>query len=125
MMISATAPMFTALYARIFLKEKIAIADILNLIFVFVGIVFIVKPPFIFGDSDTFFEDPEAIYAMIALIIGSAILQAGVFTILRVLKGKIFNTLEMLLKKLIHHLSIFVRCSLVFDLFCLWKHWIC
>ena len=90
MMISATAPMFTALYARIFLKEKIAIADILNLIFVFVGIVFIVKPPFIFGDSDTFFQDPEAIYAMVALIIGSAILQAGVFTILRVLKGKNF-----------------------------------
>ena len=123
MMISATAPMFTALYARIFLKEKIAIADILNLIFVFVGIVFIVKPPFIFGDSDTFFQDPEAIYAMIALIIGSAILQAGVFTILRVLKGK--NFIKQCNFNFLTYLLSLVRCSLVFDLLCIWKHWIC
>ena len=123
MMISATAPMFTALYARIFLKEKIAIEDILNLIFVFVGIVFIVKPPFIFGDSDTFFQDPEAIYAMIALIIGSAILQAGVFTILRVLKGK--NFIKQCNFNFLTYLLSLVRCSLVFDLLCIWKHWIC
>ena len=61
MMISATAPMFTTIYARIFLKEAIAVADILNLVLVFVGIVFIVKPPFLFGHSQIYQEDPEAL----------------------------------------------------------------
>ena len=51
MMISATSPMFTTIQARIFLKEKIAAADIINLILVFAGIIFIVKPPFSYVSS--------------------------------------------------------------------------
>ena len=59
MMISATAPMFTTFYARFFLKENTVPGDIVNLLLVFVGILFIVKPPFIFGYTAIYFEDPE------------------------------------------------------------------
>ena len=87
MMISATSPMFTTIQARFFLKEKIATADTINLILVFAGIIFIVKPPFIFGQSEIYQEDPEALYAIVALVLGSISLQATVYTILRMLKG--------------------------------------
>ena len=87
MMISATSPMFTTIQARFFLKEKIATADTINLILVFVGIIFIVKPPFIFGYSKMYDEDPEALTAIIVLVLGSIFLQATVYTILRLLKG--------------------------------------
>ena len=91
MMISATAPMFTTFYARIFLKESIAVADILNLILVFVGIVFIVKPPFMFGHSQIYQEDPEALQAILLLVFGAIFLQATVYVILRMLKGIFLN----------------------------------
>ena len=84
MMISATAPMFTTFYARFFLKENTVPGDIVNLGLVFVGILFIVKPPFIFGYTAMYFEDPEAIYAIIALITSSVFLQANVYIILRI-----------------------------------------
>ena len=87
MMISATSPMFTTIQARFFLKEKIAAADIINLILVFAGIIFIVKPPFIFGQSEIYQEDPEALYAIIALLFGNVFLWAPTFIILRKLKG--------------------------------------
>lgn len=79
--------MFTTIQARFFLKEKITSADTINLILVFAGIIFIVKPPFIFGQSEMYQEDPEALYAIIALVLGSIFLKATVYTLLRMLKG--------------------------------------
>ena len=87
MMIIASSPMFTTIYARIFLKEPIVPSDILNLVLVFAGIIFIVKPPFIFGHSKMYAEDPEALYAIIALLLGNVFLWAPTFIILRKLKG--------------------------------------
>ena len=80
--------MFTTIYARFFLKEPIVPSDILNLFLVFAGIIFIVKPPFIFGYSKMYNEDPEALYAIIALLFGNVFLWAPTFIILRKLKGK-------------------------------------
>ena len=88
MMISATSPMFTTIQARIFLKEKISSSDIINILLVFAGIIFIVKPPFIFGQSEMYTQDPEAVYAIIAICLGSMFLQSSVYTILRMLKGE-------------------------------------
>jgi len=86
MMIIASSPMFTTIYARFFLKEPIVPSDILNLFLVFAGIIFIVKPPFIFGYSKMYNEDPEALYAIIALLFGNVFLWAPTFIILRKLK---------------------------------------
>ena len=85
-MIRASSPIFTTIYARIFLKEAIVIADLINLVLVFVGIIFIVKPPFIFGHSSMYFEDPEAIYAIIAMLGISALTIPPIYIFLKMLK---------------------------------------
>lgn len=60
-----------------------AIADIINVFLVISGIMLIVKPPFLFGHS---YEDPEALYAVIAVIFASVFLQSNVFVLIRMLK---------------------------------------
>ena len=87
-MISASAPMYTVFFARIFIKEPIVVADIVNIIFVFIGVFFIVKPPFVFGSSEIYSQDPQAIYAAIAVVLGAIFFQANCFVTSRMLKGK-------------------------------------
>ena len=89
-MISASAPMYTVFFARIFIKEPIVVADIVNIIFVFIGVFFIVKPPFVFGSSEIYSQDPQAIYAAIAVVLGAIFFQANCFVTSRMLKGKYF-----------------------------------
>ena len=91
MMISATAPVFTVFFARFFLKEPILLVDVLSVILVFIGILFVVKPPFIFGASELYAYDDHAVYAVIAMIFGSVFLQSNVFVTLRFLKGIILQ----------------------------------
>ena len=91
MMIAATAPLFTILYARVFLKESVSVMDLMNLVLVFAGVVFIVKPPFLFGSSERYNEDSTTLYAMIGLLVGSLLLMAPIYVILRKLKGKFSN----------------------------------
>ena len=86
-MIGATSPMFTALFARMFIKEPISPADVFNVVMVFLGIVLIAKPPFIFGASDLYANDPYAAYAIIGVIFSSALMQSNVNVIVRSLKG--------------------------------------
>ena len=89
-MISASAPMYTVFFARIFIKEPIVVADIVNIVFVFIGVFFIVKPPFVFGSSEIYSQDPQAIYAVIAVVLGAIFFQANCFVTSRMLKGKYF-----------------------------------
>lgn len=87
-MITATSPLFTIFYGRLFIKEAIFPIDIFNVLLVFIGIICIVKPPFLFGTVDELYSnDPEAIYAVIAVSLGSIFLQPIVYVILRILKG--------------------------------------
>jgi drug/metabolite transporter (DMT)-like permease len=79
--------MFTVFFARLFIGEAIQIVDIINVFLVFSGLTMIVKPAVIFGSSEMYTNDPEAIYAVIALILGSVFLQANVYVLLRMLKG--------------------------------------
>ena len=87
-MITATSPLFTVFYGRLFIKEAILPIDIFNVVLVFIGMMCIVKPPFLFGTiNELYSEDPEAIYAVIVLTLGSIFLQPTVYVILRILKG--------------------------------------
>ena len=87
-MITATSPLFTVFYGRLFIKEAILPIDIFNVVLVFIGMMCIVKPPFLFGSVDELYSnDPEAIYAVIAITLGSIFLQPTVYVILRILKG--------------------------------------
>eukprot|EP00093_Oithona_nana_P015031 15031.XXX_551620_549931_1 [CDS] Oithona nana genome sequencing. len=86
-MITATSPLFTVFYGRLFIKEAILPIDIFNVVLVFIGMMCIVKPPFLFGTVDELYSnDPEAIYAVIAITLGSIFLQPTVYVILRILK---------------------------------------
>ena len=62
-------------------------ADIVNIIFVFIGVFFIVNPPFVFGSSEIYSQDPQAIYAAIAVVLGAIFFQANCFVTSRMLKG--------------------------------------
>ena len=87
-MISATAPIFTVFFARIFIKESIVVADLINVIIVFIGIIMVVKPPFLFGSTEMYKEDPEAIYAVVLMICNSVLNQANIYVLMRILRGK-------------------------------------
>lgn len=49
--ISFSCPVFTSLFACIFLKEKYSLWDILFTAFAFTGVILIVRPPFLFGSN--------------------------------------------------------------------------
>lgn len=97
MMISAASPIFTVFSARVFIKEPVFIIDVVNVMLVFVGIILIVKPSFIFGAASMYNDDPYAIYAVIVLTLASIFLQSNVYVVLRMLKGAFFlNSLSVL-----------------------------
>ena len=52
------------------------------------GILLIVKPPFIFGWTELYTDDPQAKWAVMALILSSIFLQSNIFVLLRQLKGR-------------------------------------
>ena len=84
-MLTAGAPALTAIFAFFVLKEKIILLDILNVVLVLVGMVLIIKPPFLFGYSREYEADPE--YAVAAVGVSCCTLvQANVYILLRLLK---------------------------------------
>jgi len=85
-MISAASPIWTALMARVILKEPLGILDILNVILTILGLVFIIRPPIFYGyDTDLVVDDHHYIAAMI--VFASTFLQAAIYIFLRFLKG--------------------------------------
>ena len=52
------------------------------------GILLIVKTPFIFGWTELYTDDPQAKWAVMALILSSIFLQSNIFVLLRQLKGR-------------------------------------
>ena len=81
--------MFTVFFARVFIKEPILPVDFLNLAFILVGMVLVVKPPFLFGHDDSIMYNTEAIYALVSLIFNAMFVQSNIFVTLRLLKGKL------------------------------------
>ena len=58
-MISAGSPVWVVIFARIFLKEPLIMFDIINIFVTLLGILFIIKPPFIFGYDPSFILDNQ------------------------------------------------------------------
>ena len=76
-MLSAASPIWVVLLGRVFLKEKLGLVDVLNVV--------IIRPPAIFGYDPSFVLDPQYYVAAVILFAGSFV-QAGVYIILRLLK---------------------------------------
>ena len=51
----------------------------------------IVQPPFLFGHNEAFNYDTNAIYALVAIILGSVFIQPNVYVVLRLLKGTLLR----------------------------------
>jgi len=85
-MIAAASPIWCTIFARIFLKEALHILDFVNIFITLSGILFIIKPPVLFGTDPDFVYDSQVFFAAIILFFGS-FLQAGVYILLRLLKG--------------------------------------
>ena len=84
-MLTAGSPALTAIFAYFILKERIIPLDIFNVFLVLGGMVLIAKPPFIFGSSPAYEDDPQ--YAVAAIAVSClAVIQANVFFVLRLLK---------------------------------------
>ena len=86
-MISASAPIYTVFFARLFIKEPIILVDLISTLFVLIGVLFIAKPPFIFGSSNLYTQDPYAINAVIILVLNATFIDSNVFVTQRMLKG--------------------------------------
>ena len=86
-MISATSPMFTVFFARWFIKEPILKVNLINFVIVFIGIILIVKPPFIFGWTDMYTSNPQAKWAVLGTVLSCVFLQSNVLVVLRQLKS--------------------------------------
>lgn len=89
-MISAAVPIWTVLIGRVFLKEQLKMIDVFNVALTLVGLVFIIRPPFLYGYDPTFVVD-EAYFSAALIVFGGSILQALLYILLRVLKDVHFS----------------------------------
>uniref|UniRef100_A0A7M4FJD2 Solute carrier family 35 member G1 n=1 Tax=Crocodylus porosus TaxID=8502 RepID=A0A7M4FJD2_CROPO len=82
--ITFSSPVFTSLLAWIFLKEKYSLWDLLFTLFTITGVVFIARPPFLFGSIVTGIEGSYTnhLKGTIAAVT-SAVSSASTFVILR------------------------------------------
>jgi len=85
-MISAASPIWTVIMSRIFLKEPMKPFDIVNVVITLTGILFIIRPPFVFGYDESFEFDPQYYIAAVIVFCGT-FMQAAVYIFLRALKG--------------------------------------
>ena len=83
-MISSIKPVFSTLLACIFLRESCGVFEIVNLLLVVTGIGLVVQPSFIFGQTDSQY-DQQMFYAALGLCIAQA-LGSSVTVILRHLR---------------------------------------
>ena len=87
-MIGSTAMFFVCISAWLFLKEPIDKLNMINIMIIIGGIVFIVQPPFIFKNEYLLYsEDKYALYAAIAAIGHAILIEPNTMVILRSLKG--------------------------------------
>lgn len=84
-----SVPVFTAIFARMFLKEPCGLFNVFSVILTLVGVVLITRPPILFGDavdslgdSDGYTEIWGAVAAFSATLFG-----ANAYVLLRALKG--------------------------------------
>lgn len=81
-MVTATKPIFVSISARLFLKERCGLFDLAAMFFMLVGIVFVVRPPILFGTDPGDGYEMMEMYSAIAVFVATA-LSANNTVILR------------------------------------------
>ena len=85
--IVATRPIFVSLSAKLFLKEPCGLVEILNMILMLSGIIFVVQPPFLFPEDDPQVSpsDPAGRTAAVCVLL-TTILASNITVIIRKLR---------------------------------------
>ncbi|EHB17317.1 Transmembrane protein 20 [Heterocephalus glaber] len=82
--ISFSCPVFTSLFAWIFLKEKYSLWDAFFTLFTITGVILIVRPPFLFGSNTSGTEGSYSVHLQGTFAaIGHAVFAAMTLVILR------------------------------------------
>lgn len=85
-----SVPVFTAVFARMFLKEPCGLFSAFSVVLTLIGVILITRPPILFGDTvDALGSSSEAVEIWGAVAAFSATLfGANAYVLLRALKVK-------------------------------------
>ncbi|KAM5236463.1 solute carrier family 35 member G1-like [Ctenodactylus gundi] len=82
--ISFSCPVFTSMFAWIFLKEKYSLWDVVFTVFAIAGVILIVRPPFLFGSNTSGMEGSYSVHLKGTFAaVGHAVFAAVTLVILR------------------------------------------
>lgn len=90
-----SVPVFTAIFARMFLKEPCGIFNVLSVILTLIGVVLITRPPSIFGSTVSSLGDETVtsdIWGAVAAF-SATLFGANAYVLLRALKGIHFSVI--------------------------------
>ncbi|XP_068955369.1 solute carrier family 35 member G1 [Petaurus breviceps papuanus] len=94
--ITFTTPVFTSLFAWIYLKEKYSLWDLFFTLFAITGVVLIARPPFLFGYSTAGIEENHSYHLRGALAaVGGAMCGALTLVILRKVGKSVYYLLNI------------------------------
>ncbi|KAJ8953673.1 hypothetical protein NQ314_007280 [Rhamnusium bicolor] len=92
-----SVPVFTGIFARMFLNEPCGLFNIFSVILTLVGVIFITRPPMLFGDTVNSLGEtgqrPEMWGAVAAF--SATLFGANAYVLLRALKGIHFSVIMM------------------------------
>lgn len=90
-----SVPVFTAIFARMFLREPCGLFNVFSVIVTLIGVVLITRPPIIFGDAIDALgssEEPAEVWGAVAAF-SATLFGANAYVLLRALKGIHFSVI--------------------------------
>lgn len=92
-----SVPVFVAIFARLFLKEPCGIFNVISIILTLIGVVFITRPPFLFGkviitEESMSTSNESSLWGAVAAFT-STLFGANAYVLLRALKGLHFSVI--------------------------------
>lgn len=86
-------PVFTAIFARLFLKETCGLWNVVSVLLTLIGVVMITRPPLVFGETMPMIDDESNhsdLWGAVAAF-SSTLFGANAYVLLRALKGIHFS----------------------------------
>lgn len=91
-----SVPVFTGIFAKLFLKEPCGLFNVFSIILTLIGVVLITRPPVVFGDSVNSLgsdnEQKTEVWAAVAAF-SATLFGANAYVLLRALKGIHFSVI--------------------------------
>ena len=120
------SPVITAIFARIFLKEILNVSHFISLIISFAGIVFVARPPFIFGkllDSSGVKIDKSFILGVNLAVISTLAIGSAFIFIKKLTNKKVHFSIIIFYLSSIGCILCFVTSIILFSLGITHKKW--